>query len=126
MEGRLVKYKVCHQSEIEERQPFTSEINGKTIGIIRANNQYYAYENACPHFGGPVCLGGVFGKISLELDAEKKVKREVVSEESFNLVCPWHGFEFDLDTGECVFDDQYKLRKYSVDVQDGIVVVEVK
>jgi len=120
-----VKYKICHQTEIEERQPFTSQINGRTIGIIRTKDQLYAYENTCPHFGGPVCLGGVFGKISLELDDEKKVKREVVSEDILNLVCPWHGFEFDLNSGVCVFDDKFKLRKFPVYVQDEFVVVEV-
>ena len=39
-------------------------------------------------------------------------------EERVNFVCPWHGYEYDIKTGECVSDRKLKLRKYKV-VQKG-------
>jgi nitrite reductase/ring-hydroxylating ferredoxin subunit len=31
-----------------------------------------------------------------------------------HFVCPWHGYEYELTTGECVGDRKLKLRKYEV------------
>ena len=31
-----------------------------------------------------------------------------------HFVCPWHGYEYDMKTGECVSDRKLKLRKYKV------------
>ena len=31
-----------------------------------------------------------------------------------HFACPWHGYEYDLKTGECVGDRKLKLRKYNV------------
>jgi nitrite reductase/ring-hydroxylating ferredoxin subunit len=35
-----------------------------------------------------------------------------------HFVCPWHGYEYDIKTGECVSDRKLKLRRYKV-VQKG-------
>jgi nitrite reductase/ring-hydroxylating ferredoxin subunit len=40
------------------------------------------------------------------------------SEKDVNFVCPWHGYEYDMLTGECVADRKLKLRKYPI-VQKG-------
>ncbi|WP_408007979.1 Rieske (2Fe-2S) protein [Pseudalkalibacillus sp. A8] len=120
-----MEIKACHQSELEQRKSLTLELEGKTIGIIRDHNYVYAYENNCPHFGGPVCLGGVFGKINLELDETKMALRETVSDEDLRLVCPWHAFEYDLRTGECVVDSKLKLQKYDAYIKDEHVFVKI-
>ena len=31
-----------------------------------------------------------------------------------NFVCPWHGMEYDMMTGECISDRKLKLKKYKV------------
>ena len=31
-----------------------------------------------------------------------------------NFVCPWHGMEYDMKTGECISDRKMKLKKYQV------------
>jgi hypothetical protein len=31
-----------------------------------------------------------------------------------HFVCPWHGYEYDLKTGECIGDRKLKLRKYEI------------
>ena len=31
-----------------------------------------------------------------------------------HFACPWHGYEYDLKTGECIGDRKLKLRKYNV------------
>jgi nitrite reductase/ring-hydroxylating ferredoxin subunit len=36
------------------------------------------------------------------------------SEKDMNFVCPWHGYEYDMKTGEHISDRSQKLRKYEV------------
>ena len=31
-----------------------------------------------------------------------------------HFVCPWHGYEYDLKTGECVGDRRLKLKRFEV------------
>ena len=42
------------------------------------------------------------------------------------LRCPWHGWEFDLETGEKLFDPgcRARVKTYPVAVEDGVVVVD--
>jgi nitrite reductase/ring-hydroxylating ferredoxin subunit len=41
-----------------------------------------------------------------------------------HIVCPWHGYEFDLRTGEHPADPSIRLRPYPVHERDGEIVVE--
>jgi nitrite reductase (NADH) small subunit len=42
------------------------------------------------------------------------------------LRCPWHGWEFDLETGESLFDpERWRVRVYPVRVEDGEILVEI-
>ena len=39
---------------------------------------------------------------------------EKFSDKQVNFVCPWHGYEYDLRTGECAADRRLRLKKYNV------------
>jgi 3-phenylpropionate/trans-cinnamate dioxygenase ferredoxin subunit len=53
-----------------------------------------------------------------------KVGELVYGRDGEILVCPWHGYEFDLMTGEQVYQgEKNKLLMYSASVRDGEVVV---
>jgi nitrite reductase/ring-hydroxylating ferredoxin subunit len=90
------------------------------IGILRlASGALHAVRNRCPHKGAPICkgiLGGTWppaavGELAFERDGEV-------------LVCPWHGYEFDLGTGLELYQERpTRLRKYETAVEDGHVVV---
>ncbi|QSO54128.1 nitrite reductase (NAD(P)H) small subunit [Alicyclobacillus curvatus] len=116
---------VCRLSNLSEKTLFTVDCSGLEVGLIRVGEHVLAYENRCPHRGGPVCLGGVFDRVRVELDESQKVVREYVSSDERCLVCPWHGIEFNLATGECTADESLKLRKFDVRVQGSDVYVKV-
>jgi nitrite reductase/ring-hydroxylating ferredoxin subunit len=121
----FLNFKVCSLGDLTEKVPYTVDVNGTEVGIIMWENQLYAYENVCAHIGGPVCLGGVFNKINLVLNEDKSVVKESISEDELRLVCPWHGFEYDLKTGECDFSTKFKLRKFHAFIKDSQVYVEI-
>jgi len=95
------------------------------IGVFREGEEYYAFSNRCPHQGGPACEGLVIGKVETVLDADKSDLGRRFSKDELHLVCPWHAWEFDLRTGECVADRRLRLHKFDVKVEDGRVFIVV-
>lgn len=87
---------------------------GIDIGVLAHDGQFYAYENRCVHMGGPVCEGRVLGKVEAVLDSDRAVLSERFSEDEVHLICPWHGYEYDLATGECAVDRRLRLRRFDV------------
>jgi nitrite reductase (NADH) small subunit len=90
----------------------------REIGVLRHDGRFYAYENRCVHRGGPVCEGRILGRVEAVLADDKTVLGERFSETETHLICPWHGYEYDLETGECAADHNLRLRRYEV-VEEG-------
>src|SRR5262249_32441996 len=68
------------------------------FGIFREGDRLVAYENNCPHDGGPVCQGKVIPRVEEELASDQRSRGLRFSKKKRNIVCPWHGWEFDIDT----------------------------
>jgi nitrite reductase/ring-hydroxylating ferredoxin subunit len=88
------------------------------IGVFREHGTFYAYSNYCLHQGGPACEGLTIAKVEERLMPDKTSKGLYFSDTELHFVCPWHGYEYDMKTGECVSDRKLKLRKYEV-IQKG-------
>lgn len=93
------------------------------IGVFRWDSEYYAYRNLCPHQGGPACEGIMMHKVEDVLAPDRTVHGQRFSDREIHFVCPWHGYEYDLRTGECAADRRLRLRAYKVVVRDGEVFV---
>jgi nitrite reductase/ring-hydroxylating ferredoxin subunit len=100
------------------------EVGGREIGVIRRDDRFFAFENRCVHQGGPVCEGVLVGRVEEDVDATGRLLRARFSAEDIHLVCPWHGFEFELATGRCVGDRRLRLRRFDVVENDGEVYVD--
>ena len=69
------------------------------VGVFRLDGEFYAWRNNCVHQGGPVCQGKILNKVE-ELLAEDKTSRGLkFSETDVHIICPWHGYEFNIRTG---------------------------
>src|SRR6266700_203598 len=88
------------------------------IGVFREAGEYYAYSNYCLHQGGPACEGLTIAKVEEAIMPDQTSRGLYFSETELHFVCPRHGYEYDMKTGECVSDRRLKLRKYKV-VQKG-------
>lgn len=119
-------YFACHISELIERKSHIVNINDIDIGIIAVDNEIHAYENFCPHEGGPVCFGDIFGRIKVQLGENKEIIKEYVDDSELSLVCPWHGYEYNVKTGECLADKSISLRKFPIEIrEDKVYIVEL-
>lgn len=77
---------------------------GRVIALVHIDGQFHALDGVCPHQGGPLGQGQVSGCI---------------------LTCPWHGWQFDVPSGQSQLSQTIRQRTYSVKVQHGDVYVEV-
>ena len=93
------------------------------IGVFKIDGDFHAYQNQCSHRGGPVCQGKILGKVEEVLAEDQTSQGLKFSEESIHIICPWHGFEYDLRTGVNAGRPRLRLKKYEVKVHDGSVYV---
>jgi nitrite reductase (NADH) small subunit len=80
------------------------------IGVFNVGGEIRAYRNACPHAGAPVCVGKISGT-----SQPSKVYEYIYGSEGCILRCPWHGWEFDLRTGEHLVDPGTRLKDVPVE-----------
>ena len=101
------------------------EIHGIEIGVFHVKGQFNAYRNICPHMGGPVCQGKILPRVEEDIAADRKSRGFMFSKTQTNIVCPWHGYEFDIRTGCHQGNPQLRLRPLEVRIVGGEVLVLV-
>lgn len=89
-------------------------VGGREVGVFSIAGEYYAYDNECLHQGGPACAGKVIGKVEWVLGSDQTLRAQRFSSDEIHFVCPWHGWEYDVRTGECVADRHLRLKRYQV------------
>ncbi len=98
------------------------EVDGQSIGVFRRDDSFSAMLNICPHRAAPVCRGMLGGTMLPSAPGEY-----VYGLDGLVLRCPWHGWEFDVRTGESVGPvDKRNLTMLSVSVEGDEVYVDVK
>jgi len=98
-------------------------IDGREVFVFQRGDRFYAFENNCPHRGGPVGEGTLIGRVEAVVNEKREVVMETFSETTINIVCPWHGYEFNIADGVCAADRRIRLRRYRVFEEDGKVYV---
>ena len=111
-------YVVATVDEIPPGARKIVEVAGRSIGVFNIGGEFFALLNRCPHQGGPLCLGRLSGFLRPAAPGEY-----VYSRPGEILRCPWHGWEFDVRTGQSWFDPgQVRVRRYEVVVEPGSVI----
>jgi nitrite reductase (NADH) small subunit len=97
--------KLTTQSELPadgEAKEF--ELGDKVICVANVNGTISAMDNVCLHMGGPLGQGFIDGN---------------------KIVCPWHGWEYDIKTGAMADDPKSKLAVYPVKTENGDVLIDI-
>jgi nitrite reductase/ring-hydroxylating ferredoxin subunit len=95
--------KVCNLEEVPDGTHRGFEAGGLKILLVRFGDQVFAYEDTCPHAGGPLSEGQM---------------------RQGQITCPLHRWMFDLRTGEGTRPKGKKMRAFTVTVTDGQIFVE--
>jgi nitrite reductase/ring-hydroxylating ferredoxin subunit len=99
--GRLVT--VARVDEIPSGTARIVNAGDRELALFRVDGEFYATQSQCLHLEGPIGDG--------ELDEHV-------------VTCPWHGWQYDVRTGENEFDRALRLETFEVVVEgDDVKVV---
>jgi 3-phenylpropionate/trans-cinnamate dioxygenase ferredoxin subunit len=111
----VAKYVVGTVEELPPGQRKVVEVAGRSVGVFNIGGEYFALRNSCPHQGGPLCLGRLTGFLMSAQPGQYEYYRR-----GEFLRCPWHGWEFDVKTGQSwVAPERVRVRTYPVSVEAG-------
>lgn len=90
-------------ADLADGEAIEKRILARRYAVIRVGGELHGIEADCKHMRASLAKGTV---------------REGV------ITCPWHGWRYDVKSGQCLTDDKFKLRKYEVEVdQDDVYLI---
>jgi nitrite reductase/ring-hydroxylating ferredoxin subunit len=96
------------------------EIGRRAIAIFNDSGRLYALKDVCPHQGAPLSHGVVLGQVRASGPGEYEYKPDCRY-----VRCPWHGWEYNLETGESSYDPKHdRVRAYDVSVEPGAALAQ--
>lgn len=111
----MKKYVVARAADIPAGEHRLVEVNGRGIGIYNVGGTFHALLSRCPHQGADLCRGVVAGALSSDGPGHFRLDHD----RAF-VICPWHGWEFDVETGQSWFDARHtRVRSFDVAVAGG-------
>lgn len=110
------RIEVCPVDELPPGEKTIVEVGDLSIGVFNVDSDFYALNNVCPHQLAPLCQGTVKGYTVAPDVGEYEVTRE-----GEIIRCPWHGWHFEIETGESVFNPhEVKARTYEATVEPAV------
>lgn len=93
------------ENELKEGHMKALRVKGRPILLVRQGGEVFGVSNLCPHMG---CTfeGGIL--------------------RDYLVMCPCHGWKFDIRTGEYIENKQTTLQAYRCKVENGKIFIEIK
>jgi nitrite reductase/ring-hydroxylating ferredoxin subunit len=112
---------VCSVDELPPWQMRTVMAKGVPMVVAHApEGTYRAVRGVCAHQGGMLGAGTLSHLVSADEPGTYRLSRRAEI-----LRCPWHSYEYDIATGDCLTDPNLRVRTYPVRVEAGKIVVDV-
>ena len=118
--GRVIRAEVIRAlllgaGEVEPGTAKLVTVKGRDIGVFNVKGEYFALANRCPHAGGTLCQGTITGLALSDGPGKYRLLRP-----GEFIRCPWHGWEFDIRTGQSYCDPKStRARQFKVTVETG-------
>lgn len=119
----MQEYFIGNFSDLSEDSRKLVTIAGEEIVVFRHSDTVYALENRCLHMGGPIAEGLLVGRVEGVVDEGGNQLGDRFSDDVTHVVCPWHGWEYDIASGRCAALPGLGLKKYQTDIREGQVYV---
>jgi nitrite reductase (NADH) small subunit len=99
----MPRVKVLDLAALPAGQGVLVSLEARDVVLYRRGADILAIGNECPHQGGSLCDGWTEGDI---------------------VVCPLHGWEFDMRTGACMTVPGEAVPRYTASVERGAIYLE--
>jgi len=97
-------FKAARAADVQPGTGKTVSLEGKSLALFNVDGTYYCTENTCVHRGGPLGEGVLEGA---------------------TVTCPWHGWQYDIDTGRCKTNPAAKISTYEVKVEGDDLLIGI-
>ena len=77
---------------------------GRVVALFNVDGEFYALDGVCPHAGGPLGQGTLEGAV---------------------VTCPWHGWQFDVTSGQHCLNANLQHPRFPVKVENDEIFVEL-
>ena len=77
---------------------------GRIFAVFNVDGAFQVLDGICPHAGGPLGKGTLNGSV---------------------VTCPWHGWQFDVATGQHCLNETLCQPRFPAEVIDGMVCIEL-
>ena len=98
------KIRMGKLSEIQPGKALEKSILARRVAVFNVNGQLYGIESDCKHMRASLANG--------------EVKDGLVK-------CRWHGWRYNLETGECLDLKNTRLKTYPVSIEGDDIFVEI-
>ena len=116
----MTKHLACKLDEVKLNTLKPVAMGRGTVLLTRLpSGEIKAVGSRCPHQGANLVHGCVTGLSSSDVPNELHIERP-----GQILRCPWHGFEFDIMTGQSIADHgKLRLRRFNVEIENDEVFI---
>lgn len=117
-----MRHDVCAAPELRPGTMVETLVGARTVVIARTHRGHlYAFGGHCLHQGAPLSRGRLMSGVEGGRAGEYNL-----AEERELVKCPWHGYEYDLESGAALFDGRRRLRVFPVREVAGRIVIETR
>ena len=108
----------CEAGDVRAGAATIVTLGKLSVGIFKLDDGYHALLNVCPHRGAALCEGPVCGT------TQPSANREFIYGREGEIIrCAWHGWEFDIRSGESLVDCSVKAKTFTVAVENDKLYV---
>lgn len=112
---------VCRRDELNPGEILSVTVGRRRLAVACIEEGVYrAMSDTCPHEGASLSKGTVE-----RMWISDEVGQYLCSEEHAVVVCPWHNFEFDVETGCAYAPGRLRVKTYEAGLEGEEVVVYV-
>lgn len=94
---------VARTEELKPGECKVVEAKDRAFALYNVDGAFYATDNLCAHKGGPLGDGDLDGPV---------------------VTCPWHGWQYDVTTGQNSWDDECRVATFEVQVKDDEIQIK--
>ena len=98
------RHRVAAVSDVPVGEGREFVAGGRIVALFHVGDEFLALDGICPHAGGPLAQGKLSGCI---------------------VTCPWHGWQFDVSTGQHCLNSRLQHSSFPVTVEGTDVFVEL-
>jgi 3-phenylpropionate/trans-cinnamate dioxygenase ferredoxin subunit len=105
--------------DLPEAEPTPRRVGNRELVLVRWRGTVYALRNLCPHMSKSFELGDVLPRAIGSVGGPAFSAGEPV------MTCPWHQYEYALDSGRCLTDLRLRIAAYPTRIENGRILVDV-